>query len=61
MVSDTPWPLWLMMGKRPGGVIWHGFGEKFKQLGDILDVSRSAVNIAHPGFLDDLWEFESAE
>jgi len=57
MVSDTPWPLWLMMGKRPGKVIWHGFGEKFKQLGDILDVSRSAVNIAQPGFLDDLWEF----
>jgi len=61
MVSDTPWPLWLMMGKRPGGVIWHGFGEKYKQLSDIPDVNRRAVDIAYPGFLDDPWGFKSAE
>jgi Protein of unknown function (DUF1838) len=61
MVSDTPWPLWLMMGKRPGGVIWHGFGQKYRQLSAIPDVNRRAVDIAYPGFMDDPWGFPSAE
>lgn len=61
MVSDTPWPLWLMMGKRPGGVIWHGFGQKYLSLADIPVVNRRAVDAAYPGFLDDPWGFPSAE
>jgi Protein of unknown function (DUF1838) len=61
MVSDTPWPLWLMMGKRPGGAIWHGFGQKYRQLSDLPDVNRRAVDMAYAGFLDDPWGFASAE
>jgi hypothetical protein len=61
MVSDTPWPLWMMMGKRPGGVIWHGFGQKYRQLSDIPSVNRRAVDMAYPGFLDDPWGFASTE
>jgi hypothetical protein len=60
MVSDTPWPLWLMMGKQRGGVIWHGFGQKYRQWSDMPTANRRAVDAAYPGFLDDPWGFPSA-
>jgi hypothetical protein len=61
MVSDTAWPLWLMMGKRPGGVIWHGFGQKYPKLSDIPEANRRVVEAAYTGFLDDPWGFPSAK
>jgi len=61
MMSDTPWPLWLMMAKRPGGVIWHGFGQKYARMSDLPDANRRAVNAAYPGFLADPWAFSNAE
>ena len=58
MLSDTPWPLWMMMGRRPGQVLWHGFGGKFRQLSDVPAQARRAVETAFPGFLDDPWSFD---
>jgi hypothetical protein len=59
MTSDTPWPLWMMMGTRPGGVIWHGFGQKHARLSDLSDAVRAPIEAAYPGFLDDPWTFDS--
>lgn len=59
MVSDTPWPLWMLMGKRGGSAIYHGSGQKYRRLADLPDITRRAVDAAYPGFLDDPWEFQS--
>jgi len=59
MMSDTPWPLWMMMGKRGGSAFYHGSGQKYPQLADIGAVSRRAIEIAYPGFLEDPWGFAS--
>jgi Protein of unknown function (DUF1838) len=59
MMSDTPWPLWMMMGRRPGGVLWHGFGQKYDRFTDLPMVNRAPIEAAYPGFLDDPWGFAS--
>lgn len=60
MVSDTPWPLWMMMGGEPGGAIWHGFGQKYASLADLPNVNRRLIEAAYPGFLDDPWSYPHA-
>lgn len=57
MMADTPWPLWMMMGRRPGGTVWQGFGSKHASLSDIAASTRAPVEAAYPGFLDDPWGF----
>jgi hypothetical protein len=59
MLSDTPWPLWMMMGKAEGGVFWHGFGQKYLRMADIPALNRSAIDAVYPGFLADPWGFPS--
>lgn len=61
MVSDTPWPLWMMMGKREGGAVWHGFGQKYADFAGLPDVNRRLIDEAYPGFLDDPWAYPHAE
>lgn len=59
MLSDTPWPLWMMMSKAEGGVFWHGFGQKYRRMADIPAANSKAINAAYPGFLDSPWGFPS--
>ena len=61
MMSDAPWPLWMMMGKRQGGVLWHGFGQKYRSLNDLPLGLKSPIEAAYPGFLADPWGFPSAQ
>lgn len=61
MLSDTPWPLWMMMGRRPGGGLWQGFGTKYRTLADVPAVNREIIDMAYPGFLLDPWKFPAAE
>ena len=61
MVSDTPWPLWMMMGKRPGGAMWHGFGQKYRSLADLPPINRQLIEAAYPGFLADPWAYPHAQ
>lgn len=58
MLSDTPWPLWMMMGRRPGQVLWHGFGAKYARLSDVPLRARRVIEAAYPGFLEDPWAFD---
>ncbi len=58
MVSDTPWPLWMLMGKRPGIAIYHGSGQKYRTLRDLPPITQRAIDLAYPGFLDDPWTFQ---
>jgi Protein of unknown function (DUF1838) len=59
MMSDTPWPLWMMMGRNPGGVFWHGFGQKYARMADLPRVNRDPIEQVYPGFLADPWGFPS--
>jgi hypothetical protein len=59
MVSDTPWPLWMLMGKRPGMAIYHGSGQKYRTLREMPTITQRAIDMAYPGFLDDPWTFPS--
>ena len=59
MVSDTPWPLWMLMGKRGGVAIYHGSGQKYRSLRDLPPITQRAVDTAYPGFLDDPWAFDA--
>jgi Protein of unknown function (DUF1838) len=61
MMSDGPWPLWMMMGKRSGGVLWHGFGQKYRRLRDLPQALKGPIEAAYPGFLADPWGFPSAQ
>lgn len=60
MVSDTPWPLWMMMGKRGGSAIYHGSGQKYRRLRDLPAITQRAIDRTYPGFLDDPWAFDGA-
>lgn len=60
MMSDTPWPLWMLMGKTGGSAFYHGSGQKYAALSDLPDISRRAIDIAYPGFLEDPWAYDSA-
>ncbi|KLE31019.1 hypothetical protein AAW01_12170 [Aurantiacibacter gangjinensis] len=57
MMADTPWPLWMMMGRRAGGTVWHGFGGKYGSLSNMATATRAPIEAAYPGFLDDPWGF----
>jgi Protein of unknown function (DUF1838) len=59
MMSDTPWPLWMMMGKRGGSAFYHGSGQKYRRLADLGDITKRAIDAAYPGFLADPWGFAS--
>jgi hypothetical protein len=61
MVTDGPWPLWLMMAKRPGGVIWNGFGQKMRDFSQLSDSLKRGCEEAYPGFLKDPWPFPERE
>lgn len=61
MLSDTPWPLWMMMGRRQGGVLWHGFGQKYARFADLPAANRTPIEAAYPGFLDAPWDFPSEQ
>jgi hypothetical protein len=57
MVSDTPWPLWMMMGKRPGHVIWNGFGKKYPDFSALPQLVREQTEQVYPKFIGDPWAF----
>lgn len=57
MVSDTPWPLWMLMGRREGIAIYHGSGQKYRKLRELPAITQRAIDLAYPGFLDDPWKF----
>ena len=61
MVSDTPWPLWMLMGKRPGSAIYHGSGQKYRSFADLPAITRRAIDLAYPGFLEDPWGYPSEQ
>lgn len=61
MVSDTPWPLWMLMGKRGGSAIYHGSGQKYRRFAELPDITRRAVDMAYPGFLADPWGYPSEQ
>lgn len=51
MLTDAPWPLWMMMGKADGHVIWHGFGSKYRTLAAIPREQAALIDQAYPGFM----------
>ena len=61
MMSDTPWPLWMEMGKRGGSAFYHGSGQKYRRFADMGDVTRRAIDMAYPGFLDDPWGYPNEQ
>jgi hypothetical protein len=61
MLTDAPWPLWMMMGRHPGGVLWQGFGAKYRTLADLPAATRAVVEQTYPSFLSDPWRFPRAE
>ena len=54
-VADTPWTLWMMMGKSTGHMVWIGQGTKFETVGELPSVISARVEQVHPGFLADPW------
>lgn len=61
MVSDTPWPLWMMMGKRGGSAFYMGSGGKYRRFADLAPITRRAIDAAYPGFLDVPWAYPSEQ
>lgn len=61
MMSDTPWPLWMLMEKRPGSAFYHGSGQKYRRFNDLPAITRRAIDAAYPGFLEDPWGFPSEQ
>jgi hypothetical protein len=61
MMTDAPWPLWMMMGRPAGGVFWHGQGAKYPALDDVPAINRQAIEAVYPGFLAGPWRFPAAE
>jgi hypothetical protein len=61
LMTDAPWPLWLMRGRAPGGVLWQGFGRKYASLRDIPAQLTRATESTYPGFLRDPWGFPEFE
>ena len=59
MVSDTPWPLWMLMGKRGGSAFYMGSGQKYRRFADLPAITRRAIDLAYPGFLGDPWNYPS--
>jgi hypothetical protein len=61
MVSDTPWPLWMMMAKRPGHVLWNGFGKKYPSFDALPALVRTQTEQVYPKFIADPWAFPERE
>ena len=47
--TNGPWPLWLLMGRRAGGVVWTGTGEKYASMAAFPSALR-AQDLVYPGF-----------
>jgi hypothetical protein len=60
IVADTPWPLWMFMGDRPGHVIWIGHGMKVEHTEEVPAPLRRRVEAAHPGFIAAPWDLDGA-
>ena len=54
-VADTPWMLWMMMGRTPGHMVWVGQGSKFATMPELPDDVKRRVEMVHPTFLADPW------
>jgi Protein of unknown function (DUF1838) len=54
-VADTPWTLWMMMGKSAGHMVWIGQGTKFERVDELPGYISHRVEQVHPGFLADPW------
>jgi hypothetical protein len=61
MTSDGPWPYWLMMGRRPGGVLWVGNGWKYRTMARAPDEIKLTTEQVYPGFVADPWSFSPTE
>ncbi len=61
MLSDTPWPLWMMMARRPGHVLWNGFGRKYASFDTLPRLVREQTEQAYPKFIGDPWGFPERE
>ena len=61
MTSDGPWPYWLMMGRRPGGVLWVGNGWKYRNMARAPDEIKLTTEQVYPGFVADPWSFSQME
>lgn len=61
IMSDAPWPFWLMQGRAPGGVLWQGFGRKYASFAALPAAFRTSTEHAFPGFLSDPWNFPEWE
>lgn len=61
LLSDAPWPFWLMRGREPGGVLWQGFGRKYASFDAMPARFLAATARAYPRFLEDPWGFPEWE
>ena len=61
MVSDTPWPLWMLMGKRSGSAFYMGSGAKYRRFAELAPITRKAIDAAYPGFVEDSWSYPSEQ
>jgi hypothetical protein len=60
-VADTPWTLWMMMGKAHGHMTWVGQGQKFETMGHLPSDVRQRIEQVHPGFLADPWGMKATQ
>jgi Protein of unknown function (DUF1838) len=61
LMTDAPWPLWMMRGRAPGGVLWQGFGRKYASLSAVPAAMAAATEAVFPGFMRDPWAFPEFE
>lgn len=61
MTTNGPWPFWLMMGRRAGGVIWIGHGEKYASMAAVPEPIRAGCESVYPGFVADPFKFPERE
>ena len=58
IMADTPWLDWMLMGARPGHVMWHGVGSKTRLRSEVDEDLLRRVDMVHPGFLDAPWTMD---
>ena len=61
MLTEAPWPLWMMMGKSPGSVMWSGFGRKYPHFKALPKRFAATTEQVYPGFLAAPWAFPERE
>jgi hypothetical protein len=49
-----PWFPWLMLGQRPGHLVWRANGSKLATLADVPAEVRAAFAVVHPSILEDV-------